>query len=173
MKTLNFKEWLIQENIQGEYWIMGGQAMGADGDVNDFNHEGYATMSAASQIADEAISNGYVDQKYSWDGFDWGKFERDLIEGFKKENPEWQNEDDDENVLLAAWKEMGIDSELLQIASGYGDVRNLAMKKWGWKAARGNHVQTWTLTDEDVREIALLSKCSPIRHGLFSGSICV
>jgi len=153
----SFKKWLrLQENVQGEYWIMGGSAMGADGNINDFTHEGYAIMHAASEIAEE-VSDGYVDQqKYGWSdyGIDWGEFEQDLVAGFKKQHPEWKKEEDDEEILAAAYREMGVDAELVMIANGMGDTRNLAMKRWDWKAMRGNHVQTWNLRDEDVREIS-------------------
>lgn len=155
---MNFKEWLILiENIQGEYWIMDGQAMGAD---DDFTHESYAIMTAQNEIVENAVSNDFVDwRKYQNNDFgvDWNQFTKDLIEGYKKENPqeaEAYEDHDDEEWLQWAFKELEVDDELLSIANDHGDVRNLAMKRWGWKAMRGNYIQTWTLTSEDLRSIS-------------------
>jgi len=153
---LNFKEWLkeiLLENIQGEYWIMDGFAMGADGGLNDFNHEGYAIENARQIIISDA--EDYVDSYSYGEYIDWDQFLKDLLNGYVEENPKYEElVDDDPNQLLSIiWKELQIDPEILSIAYDQGDVRNLAMKKWGWKAARGNHVQTWTLTREDSLSI--------------------
>ena len=36
--------------LRGEWWIMNGTAAFADGDVGDFNHEGYAIQTAQQSI---------------------------------------------------------------------------------------------------------------------------
>lgn len=158
---LEFKKWLneklILENIQGEYWIQDGYAIGADGDINDFNHEGYAIMSAQSSIVDDAVQQGYVDNEYLYNdyGVDWDEFQKNLMKGFVEQYPNYEDMMDNEpdKLLNVIWKDLGVNSEILQIANDYGDVRTLAMKLWGWKAARGNHIQTWTFTKEDISSI--------------------
>lgn len=167
---LSFRSWLLlKENIEGEYWIMDGFAMGADGNVNDFTHEGYAIMNAQSEIVQMAVDESFVDWKKYQNiddyGVDWSEFERDLVKGYVEHKPELEelSDEDPDQVLAMVWQEMGVDEELLMIATDRGDVRNLAMKRWGWKAARGNYIQTWTLTKSDLNSIA--NGLDEIYHG--------
>src|SRR3954464_16057956 len=48
----NWYQRLKFAQLQGEFWIQGGQAMFADGDIGDYNHEGMAIETAQHMISD-------------------------------------------------------------------------------------------------------------------------
>ena len=136
----------------GEYWIMGGQVVGADSDIGDYNHEGYAIESAQYQI---------MDGEGDWENWKWeaasevfdSKMEEAITPEQKQQLQQQWNEDQDE-FLMEALRERGVSAELYQMSEGHGDIRNLAMKLWGWKRLCNTDVQTWTIDDSDVNEIA-------------------
>lgn len=50
-------------------------------------------------------------------------------------------------------KEMGLSEEEIKVVLNEIDPRDYGMKNLGWKRVSGNHVQTQTLTQEDLRDI--------------------
>ena len=158
MVTLCFKEWLYSEGLQGEYWLDdSGMAMGADGDINDYNHEGYVIEMAQQSIASDF---GHYDenwddvkQKIAKEKYDDVLAMAQTPEQQKQVRDQW-DDDDGESFLLQALKEDGVKDELYAIAEGFGDAREFGMKHWGMKKLVGNSVETWTLTKNDMGTIA-------------------
>lgn len=144
---------MIKLSVRGEFWIMNGQAMGADGDIGDYNHEGMAIESAQIEIMGE---------EGDWDEWKQNAAKEKFQEAMQlATTPEMQqqvqqkwNADNGDEFLMEELRERGVGNELYQIAEGFGDVRLLAIKLWGWKRLMGNNVETWTLTASDLQEIA-------------------
>lgn len=129
---MRFKTWLEYNDdddeikIQGEYWIdSSGSTHYCDSDIGDIGHEGYIIDMVAHEIANEV-------------GFD--------------DNGEYI---DSEKLLdFLADEEHSIPLEKLKVISGRADARVYGMKVYGWKAVRGNAVDTWTGTPKDLKIIA-------------------
>lgn len=159
MVTLCFKEWLYSEaDLRGEFWIEdGGQVMGADGDIGDYNHEGYVIEMAQSSIASDF---GHYDEdwdeakiKIAKEKYDEAMQQATTPQQKQQVQAQW-DEDNGESFLLQALKENGVQDELYAIAEGFGDAREFGMKHWGMKKLVGNSVETWTLTRNDMVTIA-------------------
>lgn len=154
---------VIKGEYRGEYWIVDGTAIFADGDVGDTNHEGYVILHAQNLL-------------YEGENWETGKREMareiwEVVEGNTTLLAEATTygitertcEKDAEEVICEFGEKTGVLTgekwELFTIANGnYSnanmDLRDYAMKNWGWKAVRGNSIQTWHLTSSDMRSIA-------------------
>jgi len=139
-------------DIRGEYWIHeDGWVDFADGDVGDYNHEAIVVNLVQHKIADAMAGvegpNGEIKNhtETSYDGnIEWDEFTQDLEEVF----------DGDEDAQLDAIKQAGITDEEWACATTYGvDPREFALKNWGWKSVRGNNVDTWNYTRDDLDTI--------------------
>ena len=127
-----YKRSLLKLAIQGEWWIMGGQAQFADGDVGDMNHSGYVIEHIISNHIDELneiLEQKGMDEAYESDQIDLDNFTRD--------------------ELVAA----GLSNEEIMALNGSMDPRDYGMKHLGWKRVKGNYIQTYTLTNDDLKEI--------------------
>lgn len=120
--------WKIARTLRGEWWIIDGQSLFADGDSSDMNHEGYVIQSIQSKYVDDEFNRGdYID----WQGF---------------ENT-FQNPD-------RALKGLGMTDEEISIARGsHPDAREYGIKKLGWKRVAGNNVETQNLTSKDISDL--------------------
>lgn len=159
---MNFKLWLenYQTSINGEYWIQeDGMAIGADGDIGDMTHEGYVIEQIIGEIAD--MFNVYNDDMWA----DWDKIKQDILEEIKDDLDEDERKEiekelgysiDEDELIISKMKEMGDANpeEKMGIINGTIDGRPYAMEHWGWKALRDNHIETWTLTSQDMKVIA-------------------
>lgn len=134
--------------IRGEYWIVNGDVMFADGDVGDMNHEAYAVDHAAREIAE--IFGGDINS----DMASSEELEEIVLEFFREEKGEevsdWYSAakdylsgSPDREKLLAT----------LEVSVGGGDPREVAMRYWGWKWCRGSNIGTWTFTSADRQSI--------------------
>jgi len=123
------KIWKISQSLRGEWWIISGQAVFADGDIGDMNHEMYVIQSVQRQYVDDEFDRmDYID----WEGFE----------------QTFQNPDQ-------ALKELGMSDEEIEIARGqHPDAREYGIKNFGWQRVKGNSVETNTLTSEDMGNIA-------------------
>lgn len=149
--------WYKKAQLRGEWWIIDGQAIFADADIGDMNHEAYVIQSIQSKYAYNEFDKGeWID----WDGFKMKLAEEAFqeqneqhgkinFETYKKNFP-----DKVEDMYLAKLKEMGMTNEEYQIAEGMGDAREYGMKHLGWKRVKEHSVQTETLTSSDLKEIA-------------------
>jgi len=123
------KIWKISQSLRGEWWIISGQAVFADGDIGDMNHEMYVIQSVQRQYVDDEFDRmDYID----WEGFE----------------QTFQNPDQ-------ALKELGMSDEEIEIARGqHPDAREYGIKNFGWQRVNGNSVETNTLTSKDMGNIA-------------------
>lgn len=126
--------------IRGEWWIMDGNISFADGDVGDMNHDAYVIDHIRRKFCDDE----HFDRM---DYIDWDGYENSIKENCGNENPETYLK----NYLM---NELGMNLEEIQIARGNGDPKGYAVKNYGWKKVNGNNVSTWTLTANDLSEIA-------------------
>lgn len=154
---------LIKSEYLGEYWIDSGSAIFADGNVGDMNHEGYVIQHAQSLLCESD---------------DWESGKQELAEeiwGLVENNPvlleaaisygisEKTCEEDAEQIICEFGEKSGAMNPekwlLFTVANdNYShpnmDLRDFAMKNWGWKAVRGRNVQTWFLTSSDLSSIS-------------------
>jgi hypothetical protein len=138
----------------GEWWIMDGQAVFADADVVEMNHEAYVI--------------DFIKRKYAYNEFDkgewidWDGFKKALaMEAFEEEYGKRPTEqyydkykDKMEDLYLKKLKEMGMTDEEYALAEGIGDAREYGLKNLGWKRVKQNNVQSQTLTVDDLKDIA-------------------
>jgi len=147
----------------GEWWIVDGEAVYADGETGEMNHERYVVEIVRNEIAE---TMGFWSNN---DMFDWGemqveivrklilynKLDEDLIQLFISEHGEdWLDQllyepEIFDTIALAE----GVDKIKLDVATGAIDARKYGMKELGWKRVAGKAIQTWTLTANDLRII--------------------
>ena len=161
--------------VNGEWWIQGGTAYYADGDVGDMNHEAYVIEQARSNLADdydpEMYENGWDQWKFSQVAeIVNSKIEELQMQMDSTEDPnqhkaldrqmdEYRHMLQDpsyyaDDLILAHSQELGIDPDEYMVANEQGDARLFGMKNYGWKRVEGHHVETWTLTRNDLESIA-------------------
>ncbi len=145
----NWYQRLKYAQLQGEWWIQGGQAMFADGDVGDYNHEGMAIETAQQMIMD-----GEGDWQ-QWKRQVAGEHFREKIATLPQQQQvvALQSYDEEEN-LMEVLRQKGVEDATYAVAEGMGDVRKWAMQHLGWKRLQGVNVETWTATPADLKDIA-------------------
>lgn len=171
---MNWYKLLKLSQISGEYWIDdSGNAIFADGDVGDYNHEGYVQMSILSKY-DLDYENGGYDIQNNLQDFINDKWE-DVIDYYVQTgqltaeqsqvalmNPDAEIEPGytykehivDNFTGTEALLMSGASQEEADLGMGHGDGRLYAAQNWGWKRLERNNVETWTLTKDDLRVIA-------------------
>lgn len=177
MKTKNFKllikeivsEILTQlhESQNGEWWIDGGMAVYADGDIGDSNHEAHAIEAISRQIYDHFLGDFHGGEYVGY----LKDYKDELYQHFlennrlsKEEVEIW--EDDPEEIIVKKLLEDGEFSDKNQakiavsIAWSYSsniDSRDYAMKYLGWKRMTSSNkfisIQTWFLREQDLIDI--------------------
>jgi hypothetical protein len=141
------------QTLSGEWWIIDGQALFADADIGDMNHEAYVVDSIQRKYSYDKFAGEYVD----WDGFKKELAREELTEQYGRKIAEKLLEKDPEkteDAYLKKLREMGMTDEEYAIAEGIGDAREYGIKNLGWKRVKQNNVQTETLTVDDLRDIA-------------------
>lgn len=160
---MRFKKWIEnwdqpRYQLNGEYWITDdGSTMFADGDVGDYNHEGYVIMYLQGDIASDF--NVHEDSEFT----DWDEMKKLIVQEILDEyEPEYQEElqyriDDGEidEIIIEKMKETDPEAdEKMVMANGFGDARQYAIMKWGWKRVAGNDIESRALTPQDMKAIA-------------------
>ena len=156
---MNFKLWLEQTSIRGEYWILeDGDVDYADGDVGDITHEGVVIQSLIWEI----LSNFDVyEDKPSWDDNVKKKiFDKILDDSEEEEREQLEREYDEEgyydDIILRKLKEMDNQAEQkIDVINDRVDARIYGMKYWGWKTVRGHYVESWQMSPQDMKVIAI------------------
>ena len=147
---------LLREGIvQGEYWIFDdGSVHYCDGDVGDVNHEAYALQHAQMKVLDRMNIDSdieYLDRNEMLARIA-RQFEHDAPGEIREraQAEQWDEFD------IADWmaKEHKVDAHLLDAAFDRGDIRQYAMRHWGWHALRGDTAETWEITPESLQTIA-------------------
>jgi hypothetical protein len=152
---------LTETKLRGEWWIDNhGQATFADGDAGDVNHEGV--------VRDYLIREflGYFDIESDEEYVEpLGKYEDQIKQHFVEEgniNNEVDSEKYDNDPARYMLKVLGSrrvikDKKQLAFAFfiAYGttsrDAREYALVYWKWKRVKGEWIETWNLTSEDVK----------------------
>jgi len=150
---MNWYKLVKLAQISGEYWIdSSGNAMNADTDTGDYSHESYVIE--------------MVQDEYNETGLDWREFElrvgqqkaKSLIDEANDQSKkhqissEWQ--ENQESFAREGLKELGMTDASIEVARGNGDARLYGMTHYGMKRLQGYNVETWTLTNQDLRIIA-------------------
>lgn len=131
--------------LQGEWWIVDGQPLYADGSIGDKNHESYVIDYVQSLYADDEFNKG--------DYINWSLFERKVLKE-KLQELGIPESDDNEKLLFEALIEKGMTSEEIEIARGYGDAREYGISHLGWKRVKQNYIETQNLSAKDLAHIA-------------------
>jgi hypothetical protein len=141
--------------MQGEWWIIGGQAIFADGDVGDYNHEAYVIEHLTAQIAEALIGEGLVEGLA--DGCEVEKLLKEAGENLaqaREENGEDISSLNEKDLAVAfLLAECGISQEAIDAARGLTDARDYGMKYLGWKRVNDDNIETWYLTGSDLADI--------------------
>jgi hypothetical protein len=116
-------------SLNGEWWLSNGQAMYADGDIGDTNHEGY--------VIDLIL--GQHDLDY------------DTLDALKMKA---ESEEEPRDIYEILETDYGFNTEEIEVVLGSTDARIYGLKHLGWQRVNGNSVQTQTLTSRDLANIA-------------------
>lgn len=146
---------LENSNFRGEYWIQDGYVQFADADVGDVGHEGIVIENAAGQVLSELGIETFGDHVYIQD-HDEDIFEA-MQDGLTEEQMERYRNGEEVKVMIEYGKTVLNNPKfenLVLAAFDKIDVRRFAMREWGWKAIRGDNVDTWNLTSEDLKKIS-------------------
>jgi len=127
--------------IHGEYWFTDSGVWFADGDIGDFNHSGYA-MDHARRLFLSEIGADDIDEAHD--------------EAFHEAIDELLDEEeiDGDSREERLTKLANFDADLYAACYDLeGDVREYAMRVWGWKWCKGMWVGTHHLHKEDFDKI--------------------
>lgn len=133
--------------IRGEYWITDGDVWFADGDIGDMNHEMYALDYARRMILD--FFNADSDHEI----IDGEIFRDSLIEAFAEDgialDANWEATVEEKIKTIAPERPELIPifraaCERSEKAGHTFDVRDVAVKYFGWIWVRRNNFHTWT-----------------------------
>lgn len=111
---------------RGEFWLIGGQAMFADGDIGDVNHEGMVIDTILSQ--------------YDLDNMNMIDLEQKALD-----------ENKDRDTYL---RELGMTDAELDVVRGLTDAREYGLQHLGWIRVVNDCVQTQTLNTSIMNDIA-------------------
>lgn len=156
--------------LANEYWIDdSGSAMFADGDIGDYNHEGYVQSVLLSQYGFDWESDG-VDIHNPDFPSEWvsNNFEeaKDYYVKQGKWTPQWQQMEDNGDIAELV-KEMGYwmanstifelsgaSPEEAEIMTGGGDAREFAKKNWGWARVEGKNIEVYQISPGMMKTLA-------------------
>jgi len=152
---------LLEGRLRGEWWFEDGQAVYADGDTGDINHEGRVIDALRREILD-ALGVDAGNHDYAPD---FNDVKDEIIQNIGDElNAEeleaWKN-DEFAEVVISYLKRKGdskIDNKIYYIRGHDSkgktlDAREYALVNWGWQRVKGNVIQTQTLTSKDLNSI--------------------
>ncbi len=147
---------LYESALRGEWWFQDGQAIYADGDTGDMNHEAFAADSLKRQIIDElgADASG-IDYVSDFTVVADDIFNSIGDEFTPEENEQW-SDGQYTSVIWSYLKRTGNKDLLEKMAYAFShthDPREYALIHWGWQRVKGNNIQTQTLTEQDLRNI--------------------
>jgi hypothetical protein len=132
-----------------EWWLIDGQAVFADGDIGDINHEGYVIQALMSELVEDVNTEtgSRIDPEYA----DTPTLDFEIRKYLDIDPTDMDEDKKVENFII---NELGFSREKLDVIQGKVDARDYGMKVLGWKRVHGTSIQTWTLEDKDLKEIA-------------------
>jgi len=148
----------------GEWWIIDGKAVYADGDTGEMGHEAYVLDAVRREIAE--TFNQFVEDYYDWDEIKQqciSEYFDELNETEQKKLLKKYNFSDKEELIEQTLYNAGIFDAIaiengntklqVDVADNAIDPRDYGMKELGWKRVQGQYVQTYTLTSDDLKSI--------------------
>jgi hypothetical protein len=154
-KVWQLDNYLMENQLRGEYWIQHGSVDFADGDVGERNHEGIAIDSVCSEHVDSIISLA----KELGLECDLPRYEVDP-EAIARVMTEIAYEICETKAVSAldADKEiaefLGCKLEAVAILHGGGDARLYVMKYEDWIAIRGHNIELYGYSEEKRKYLA-------------------
>ena len=151
-------EGLIEEaTFHGEWWFQDGQAIFADGDVGDVNHESMVIDQLRREIIDELGGDSSAEEYVG----DFDKYAEEIFENIGGELTPEELENWNDGLYFDTIKSyiVRIGSQELKEKFSYAyssnkDAREYALIHWKWQRVKGNVIQTQTLTSQDVKHIS-------------------
>lgn len=147
--------------IRGEYWIEDGHVQFADGDIGDYNHEGYAIMSVVGQYQDEIIDFAEklrIENDKTRDGRIYepdSELTQELMtQIYEKLTERTKRPMDSSQAISYIMRTIGCNKDAYDILCGGGDGRMYAMEYYGWIAVRSNNVEFYGWDQQKKNQIA-------------------
>jgi hypothetical protein len=145
--------------IRGEYWIEDGHVQFADGDVGDYNHEGYAIMAVVGQYQDEVVDFaeklGIEDNKRrNYDEPNNLHTQELIVKIYEKLTERTKRPMDDSQARSYIMRSIGCNKDAYDILCGSGDGRMYAMEYYGWIAVRSNNVEFYGWDQQKKKQIS-------------------
>jgi hypothetical protein len=144
--------------ISGEWWIIDGNAMFADGDVSELNHEAYVIDHVQRYFGDEEFDKG---DYYDWNAFELSVLKEEMGDRGEKNLSQYTIENiintDYADVVEAGLKNRGMNNTEILIARskiGLVDVRAYAIKNLGWIRVAKNKCELWKLDAKSIKNLA-------------------
>ena len=136
--------------IRGEWWLIDGEPMFADGDTGDINHEGMVINHIYAQYdIDPESYVSDIDQINSVISNSKNLITDEQIDKFSEDYGM------DENFIRDVLRKIeGITEDEKNVLSGWMDARDYGLKHLGWIRVKGNNIETWIIDDSTLREIA-------------------
>ncbi len=155
---------LKETHLRGEWWFQDGQAVFADGDVGDRNHEAIVIDTLRRQVLD-ALDVDTGNLEYVPDIGD-GSIRDKVFQSISdeltpQELEDWENHEFN-NAIASYLTRKGDKNikEIIYYIRGHDDkgktldVREYALIHWGWQRVKGNTIQTQNLRPEDLQNIS-------------------
>lgn len=135
-------------HLQGEFWLIDGTAVYADGDVGDINHEGMVIQQLTAELVEEV--NDECGSRLDSEYVDMTRIE-DVIRKHLDMDPMDRDQDKIENFII---EELQFPKVKLDVINGQVGAREYGFEVLGWKRVAGSSVETQTLSNHDLKEIA-------------------
>ena len=148
---------LLEADLRGEWWIDNhGQAIFADGDVGDMNHEGYIIETLTMELLEHFdVYVGDINGNLS-------DYEEEIKHALKLDEAQSEEYDRDpadyiikilENDNTYPTPQQASDAVLTAWGASR-DAREYGMRYWGYKRMKDENIQTHTLTTDDLKIIS-------------------
>lgn len=143
--------------IRGEYWFNeNGNAMYADGDVGDMNHESYVIQRCSQEVLD------YFNMSSGDEGVVLSDYEDQIVEIIKEEvGDEWGDIENDPASAIIKYlviefriPESKADELVLTAYGSKGDAREYAIKNWNWIRVHGANIEVNKLNSDTLKKVA-------------------
>ena len=134
---------------------MGGQAVFADGDIGDMNHEAMVQQQVMQELVEEV--NAEIGSRINEEYPDFTKIEFEIEKYLDSEVDKNDTETPHptrEQIHKFILETIGFDKDKFELVLGNVDAREYGLKNLGWVRVKQEYVQTWTLTPEQLRDIA-------------------
>jgi hypothetical protein len=156
-----------RQDLDGEYWLDDGQAIFADGDVGDMNHELSVIQRATTELIDAIRESDNpkvdgleevleADEEYGIDPIGARDALANWADGKLGDGTDgtWTEEEVDD-LYETITKALGIEEELLDVALGnMADARDYGLEQYGMVRMAGNSLQTFKLDRGQLEQIA-------------------